>query len=99
VTNPRHGLRAVGLLALAVATMTAEPKERARRLEDVYIEGEIPVPQVLFVTGRDQRRFFDFQHRRYLEPSLEGSRDVAAAPTWVRVIGNRPVSGRKDAAR
>jgi hypothetical protein len=83
-------------------TNTAPPspvaKERARRLEDVYIEGEIPVPQVLFVTGRDQRRFFDFQHRRYLQQSLEASGD-AAAPTWVRVVGNRPISGRKEAAR
>ena len=73
-------------------------KERARRLEDVYIEGEIPVPQVLFVTGRDQRRCFDFQHQRYLQQSLEANRK-AAAPTWVRVVGNRPISGRKDAAR
>jgi hypothetical protein len=87
----------------ARATTNAAPpstaaKERARRLEDVYIEGEIPVPQVLFVTGRDQRRYFDFQHQRYLQQSLEANRK-AAAPTWVRVVGNRPISGRKDAAR
>ena len=87
----------------ASATTNAAPpspaaKERARRLEDVYIEGEIPVPQVLFVTGRDQRRFFDFQHRRYLQQSLEASPN-RAAPTWVRVVGNRPISGRKEAAR
>ena len=83
-------------------TNAAQPspaaKERARRLEDVYIEGEIPVPQVLFVTGRDQRRFFDFQHRRYLQQSLEASQNPAA-PTWIRVVGNRPISGRKEAAR
>ena len=89
-------LHAVALVALALSS--SDPKDRARRLEDVYIEGEIPVPQVQFVTGRDQRRFFDFQHRRYLEQSLDAQRGEAGA-TWVRVVGNRPVSGRKDATR
>src|SRR5882672_5250818 len=42
-----------------------------RTLEDIHIEGEIPVPQVLFITARDQRRFLQFQHRRYLKTSRE----------------------------
>jgi hypothetical protein len=47
----------------------------ARTLEDIHIEGEIPVPQVLFITAREQRRFMEFQHHRY----LKSSRDVGAA--------------------
>jgi hypothetical protein len=41
----------------------------ARTLDEIHIEGEIPVPQVLFITARDQRRFMEFQHRRYLRTS------------------------------
>ena len=44
--------------------------EAPRRLEDIHIEGEIPVPQVLFITAREQRRFLEFQHHRYLRSSL-----------------------------
>lgn len=42
-----------------------------RRLEDIHIEGEIPAPQVLFVTARDQRRFTRFHHQRYIKSSLQ----------------------------
>ena len=48
----------------------ARPGASARRLEDIHIEGEIPAPQVLFVTARDQRRFTRFHHGRYLKSSL-----------------------------
>jgi hypothetical protein len=54
----------------STATPRARPKA-ARTLDDIHIEGEIPVPQVLFITARDQRRFLEFQQRRYLETSLE----------------------------
>ena len=47
----------------------------ARTLEDIHIEGEIPVPQVLFISAREQRRFMEFQHHRY----LKNSREVGAA--------------------
>jgi hypothetical protein len=68
----------------ASAAAPARPAA-ARRLEDIHIEGEIPVPQVLFVTGRDQRRFLDFQHRRYMNASAASGRG-SAAPTWIRVV-------------
>lgn len=42
-----------------------------RTLGDVHIEGEVPVPQVLFVTARDQRRVLDFGHARYLRTSRQ----------------------------
>ena len=50
-----------------------------RRLEDIHIEGEVPVPQVLFITARDQRRFLESHHERYLRTSRERRRVHAAA--------------------
>ena len=69
-----------------------------RRLDDIHIEGEIPVPQVLFVTAREQRRFMDFQHHRYLKPSTKVG-DEAALPTWIAITGNPPVDARKEPSR
>jgi hypothetical protein len=51
------------------STATARAVAGPRRLEDIHIEGEIPAPQVLFVTARDQRRFTRFHHHRYLKTS------------------------------
>jgi hypothetical protein len=60
------------------------------RLDEVHIKGEIPEPQVLFVVGRERRRFLDFQHRRYLatRQALQPS-----APAWDRVVdtGQQPI--------
>jgi hypothetical protein len=73
-----------GMAHAATATKAAPaqdaPAKRAaapRMLEDIRIEGEVPVPQVLFITARDQRRFMDLHHRRYLKTSFEiGARTV-----------------------
>ncbi len=85
-----------GLLTLCLAGVSsAETKSGApRRLEDVYIEGEIPVPQVLFITTRDQRRFMDFHHRRYLRTSLELGQ-ATALPVWSTVLAG-PVGEQKE---
>ncbi len=59
----------------------------ARRIETTHIAGEVPVPQVLFITARDQRRFADFHHARY----LKSSRDLIEAtpiPSWMTVTGS-----------
>ena len=53
--------------AAAAARTVAAP----RRLEDIHIEGEIPAPQVLFITARDQRRFTRFHHHQYLKTSVQ----------------------------
>ena len=53
------------------AATTARRSAAPRRLEDIHIEGEIPAPQVLFVTARDQRRFTRFHHQRYIKSSLQ----------------------------
>lgn len=62
----------------SAATVAAKPDAAPartvagpRRLEDIHIEGEIPAPQVLFVTARDQRRFTRFHHDRYLKTSAQ----------------------------
>jgi len=38
---------------------------------------------VLFVVGRERRRFLDFQYRRYLDAR---SGVGATGPAWVRVV-------------
>lgn len=70
-----------------IASSATAPKPKAAksgaRLDEVHIKGEIPEPQVLFVVGRERRRFLDFQHRRYL---AERATANAATPAWVRVV-------------
>jgi len=75
----------------------AEPGARsgtaARTLADIHIEGEIPVPQVLFITARDQRRFLEFQHGRYLRTSRKIGEETVL-PSWIVVTGIRPAENR-----
>jgi hypothetical protein len=66
-----------------------------RTLDDIHIEGEIPVPQVLFITARDQRRFMEFQHHRYTRTSLELGRGTAL-PTRVVVPEPSPVQRKEN---
>lgn len=69
----------------------------ARRLEDIRIEGDVPVPQVIFVTARDPRRFLEFQHRRYLKSSAELGRE-AVLPSRVHLVGPTPTTIHKESA-
>ena len=62
----------------------------SRQLSDIHIEGEIPVPQVLFVSVGDQRRFVDFQHRRYLRSA--GELGASGLPSRI-VTGTPPLPG------
>ena len=61
----------------------------ARTLDDIHIEGEIPVPQVLFITARDQRRFMEFQHRRYLKTGRQLA-EASSLPDRIVVTPSRP---------
>ena len=76
----------------------AAGREGPRTLQDIHIEGEIPVPQVLFITARDQRRFLDFQHRRYLRTSQQVG-EQTALPSWIGVTGQQPTDERKENPR
>jgi hypothetical protein len=66
-----------------------------RTLDDIHIEGEIPVPQVMFITARDQRRFMEFQHHRYTRTSLELGRGTAM-PSRIVVPEVGPVVGKEN---
>jgi hypothetical protein len=60
-------------------------------LEDIHIEGEIPAPQVLFISARDQRRFMESHHRRYLKSSRELG-EATPLPSRIVVTGRTPAS-------
>jgi len=77
------------------AASAGSAKEAPRKLQDIHIEGEIPVPQVLFITARDQRRFVDFQQRRYLRTSRELA-EQTNFPTRISLVGNAPSEARKE---
>jgi len=68
-----------------------------RRLDDIRIEGEIPVPQVLFITAREQRRFMEFQHHRYQRTCVELGR-ATATPSQIVVTTPAPAE-RKEQQR
>jgi hypothetical protein len=57
----------------AASTRAGAAKATAARrtLDEIHIEGEMPTPQVLFVTARAQRRFLESHHGHYLPTSLE----------------------------
>lgn len=76
--------------APAPTRTTAAP----RRLEDIHIEGEIPAPQVLFVTARDQRRFTRFHHQRYLKSSVQVG-ETTQLPTRIGLTGSSPTPADK----
>jgi hypothetical protein len=80
------------------ATTKAAGREAPRTLQDIHIEGEIPVPQVLFITARDQRRFLDCNHHRYLGTARQvGERTVL--PSWIGVTSPPPADARKENPR
>jgi len=68
-----------------------------RTLQDIHIEGEIPVPQVLFITARDQRRFVEFQTQRYLKTSQQVG-EQTAFPSRIVVTGAPAAAPAKETA-
>ena len=100
-TTPARGPRAGAPRPVATRHTTADSLARPgsrvapRTLDDIHIEGEIPVPQVLFITARDQRRFMEFQHHRYTRTSLELGRGTAM-PSRVVVPEPGPVPGKEN---
>lgn len=67
-----HLAALVSVLAGLTIGVAAKPvqAEDVTTLEDITIEGEIAMPQVLFITARDQYRYRDGLHRDFL-PSAE----------------------------
>ena len=77
------------------SSTTAAKASGPRTLQDIHIEGEIPTPQVLFITARDQRRFVDFQTQRYLKTSKEVG-EQTVFPSRIVVTGGRPADQAKE---
>jgi len=95
VRGARPAVRRVAASRPAAADSTRANGRGPRTLDDIHIEGEIPVPQVLFITARDQRRFMEFQHHRYTRTSLELGRSTAM-PSRVVVPEPGPVVGKEN---
>jgi len=66
-------------------TVAAKPAPAVRTLDAIRIEGEIDVPQVLFITARDYRRFRDGTPARYQTTSADIAKSVPL-PNRVRVV-------------
>jgi hypothetical protein len=58
--------------------------ERVRTLDAINIEGEIAVPQVLFITARDVRRYRDGMGLKFQLSATEAGRS-AVLPSRLRV--------------
>lgn len=63
----------------------ATPKAATRTLDAIRIEGEIDVPQVLFITARDYRRFRDRTPAAYQTTSADVSKTIPH-PNRVRMV-------------
>jgi hypothetical protein len=63
----------------------APRKDAVRTLDAIRIEGEIDVPQVLFITARDTRRFRDGTGTRYLATSGDVAKSIPA-PARLRMV-------------
>ena len=67
------------------AAVAAVPAAPTRTLDSIRIEGEIDVPQVLFITARDYRRFRDATPARYQTTSA-GIAKAVPLPNRVRIV-------------
>jgi len=98
VTAPKRTASAAARAPARRASGVTRPdstRAGGRRLSDIHIEGEIPVPQVLFITARDQRRFMDLHHHRYLRTSTQVGE---ATPLPTRVVASHAnAAAAKDA--
>lgn len=69
----------------AQAAPTKGRSEAMRTLEAINIEGEIAVPQVLFITSRDYPRYRDGLALKFRMSALDVARSVDR-PTRLRVV-------------
>lgn len=63
------GLAAILLLVIAMhahASADGSADKDLGTLDEINIEGEIPLPQVLFISSREQPRYPDEAHKKYL---------------------------------
>lgn len=75
---PEASKPAAGSGSAPTAARPSKPRtgKGPRTLDEITIEGEIAVPQVLFITARERKHYRDFLHRSYLMSSRELCRDT-----------------------
>jgi len=84
----------------AVAADSKAPKTESgakgiRTIDAINIEGEIAVPQVLFITSRDNRRYRDGLGKNFRMGTLEVTRSVAM-PNRLCVAGKSGSESSKE---
>ena len=88
---------ALATIALASTAAHAAPSkgrgEAMRTLQAITIEGEIAVPQVLFITSRDYPRYRDGLALRFRMSALDVARS-ADRPSRLRVV-SQPDSNKE----
>ena len=67
--------------------------DAVRTLDAITIEGEIDVPQVLFITARDFRRYRDGLGTKFRMNALEVARS-ADLPTRLRIVAKNKEEGK-----
>ncbi|MFN8588636.1 MAG: hypothetical protein U0704_12655 [Candidatus Eisenbacteria bacterium] len=98
VASAAPARRSASRRAPVPAVAAPQPRESGpRRLDDIHIEGEIPVPQVLFVSVREQRRFLDFDASRWLRPARALAASTPVPDVTIRVT--QSVTPAKESAR
>lgn len=75
----------------AQAKEKREVKKAVRTLEEIKIEGEIDIPQVLFITSRDHPRFSDGLRERYRESALEIGHQVVFPYRFRALLAHPPM--------
>ena len=95
---PRRRAAPPARAAAAEPAARERPRLAPRMLDDTRIEGELPVPQVLFITARDQRRFMEFQHHRYQVTSLDLGRSTPG-PALLVVPTPSPDKAKQEVTR
>ena len=92
-------LLAIGLVGGVFDGAGAAPPqgqtEAIRTLDAINIEGEIAVPQVLFITSRDYRRYRDGLGSNYRKTALEVARP-GGLPVRVRVVATKGQHKEED---
>ena len=71
------------------ATDEAKTGDSIRTLEAIEIEGELAIPQVLFITSRDHPRHRDGLRERYRKSALEIGRETVF-PSRFRPLAGHP---------
>lgn len=92
----RHLLGALSLALLASSLGSPAFAQADRTLDEITIEGEIAVPQVLFISGRDQWRYTEFLEETFLPSGVElgGSLRVPSSVWLFAVMADPAWSGR-----